>query len=61
MTFRRNFCSICVAIALSVSTAAAQGVKAANAWARATAPGQKNASVYLELTSESNAAVVAVG
>ncbi|MGZ5173619.1 MAG: copper chaperone PCu(A)C [Burkholderiales bacterium] len=61
MTFRRNFCSICVAIALSVSTAAAQGVKAANAWARATAPGQKNASVYLELTSESNAAVVVVG
>jgi hypothetical protein len=46
---------------LSTSTAAAQGVNAVNAWARATAPGQTNASVYLDLTSDSNAAVVGVG
>jgi periplasmic copper chaperone A len=61
MTFRRNFFATCVAIVLSMSTAAAQGVKAVNAWARATAPGQTNASVYLDLTSDSNAAVVGVG
>ena len=41
--------------------AAAQSVTVANAWARATAPGQKTAGVYLELTSNSDAAVVAAG
>ena len=31
-----------------------------NAWARATVPGQRTASVYLDITSRSQAAVVAV-
>jgi hypothetical protein len=41
--------------------AAAQSVKVGNAWVRAPAPGQKTASVYVELTSERNAALVAAG
>jgi periplasmic copper chaperone A len=43
------------------STAMAQNVKVANAWTRATPPGQNSASVYLELTSDSDAALVAAG
>ena len=37
----------------------AQSVKAENAWARATVPGQKTGSVYVELTSSSDGALVA--
>lgn len=43
------------------STAYAQSVKVANAWARATAPGQTTASAYVELTSDTQAALVAAG
>ncbi|MDB5864058.1 MAG: hypothetical protein JWO70_1864 [Betaproteobacteria bacterium] len=39
----------------------APSVKVENAWARATAPGQKTGSVYVDLTSASNAALVAAG
>jgi copper(I)-binding protein len=50
-----------IGYALAAPVAAAQSVTVTNAWARATAPGQKTAGVYLELKSDSNAAVVAVG
>ena len=39
----------------------AQSVKAENAWARATVPGQKTGSVYVDLTSAADAALVAAG
>jgi copper(I)-binding protein len=39
----------------------AQSVKAANAWVRAPAPGQKTAGAYVDLTSDSNTALVAAG
>jgi copper(I)-binding protein len=56
-------CALCVfaGVALLAPAAAAQNVKVANAWARATAPGQKTASVYFEITSDANAALVAAG
>lgn len=47
--------------ALLTSAAWAQSVKVANAWVRAPAPGQKTAAAYVELTSDSNAALVAAG
>jgi copper(I)-binding protein len=47
--------------AVAASAAFAQSVKVENAWARATVPGQKTGSVYFELTSASDAALVAVG
>ena len=49
---------LCAAAAPAVL---AQSVKVENAWARATVPGQKTGSVYVELTSESDAALVAAG
>ena len=39
----------------------AQSVKVENAWARATVAGQKTGSVYLDLTSSTDAALVAAG
>lgn len=39
---------------------AADTVSARDAWVRATAPGQKTAAAYLELTSKDGAALVAV-
>jgi copper(I)-binding protein len=58
--------ALCVLAALAAPLAfAAQSttssVKVENAWARATAPGQKTGSVYVDLTSASNAALVAAG
>jgi periplasmic copper chaperone A len=47
-----------VALLLVASTAAAADVKVDNAWARTPAPGQKNASAYVELTSAADAALV---
>ena len=41
--------------------AAAPSVKVTDAWVRATVPGQKTASAYLELTSDRDAALVAAG
>lgn len=40
------------------AAAAAQAVVAKNAWARATAPGQATAAVYLEIVSSRDAALV---
>lgn len=53
--------AVVAAAAFSVPAAYAQSVKAENAWARATVPGQKTGSVYVDLTSASSAALVAVG
>ena len=50
-----------VAALVFASTACAQSVKVANAWARATVPGQKTGSVYVELTSAADTALVAAG
>jgi copper(I)-binding protein len=63
MKFTRIMTMLCsfAAAMLVASAPAAQTVKAANAWARATAPLQKTASVYLDLTSDRNAALVAAG
>lgn len=43
----------------SPATSAAQAVIVKNAWARATAPGQSTAGVYLEIVSNADAALVA--
>lgn len=53
-----NVCS-CVAAALLTTHVSAQSVQVANAWARATAPGQNTAGVYADLTSTTNTAIVA--
>ncbi|HTS54419.1 MAG TPA: copper chaperone PCu(A)C [Burkholderiales bacterium] len=48
-------------IALTASAARAQGVVTVeNAWARATVPGQKVAGVYLDIRSDTPAALVGV-
>ena len=52
---------VLMALVLVAPMAAAQSVSIANAWARATAPGQKTAGVYLDLRSNSDTAVVAAG
>jgi copper(I)-binding protein len=53
--------ALCVLAALAAPAAFAQStsVKVENAWARASAPGQKAGSVYVDLTSASDAALVA--
>ena len=48
-------------LAFAPAAFAAQGVKVENAWVRAPVAGQKVAGAYVELTSESNAALVAAG
>src|SRR4051794_16946834 len=45
----------------TASLAYAQNVKVENAWARATVPGQTTGSVYVDLTSSTDAALVAAG
>jgi periplasmic copper chaperone A len=59
----RDCCTVGVLLAatLAAPVAAAQSVNAANVWARATAPGQNTASVYFDLTSDRDAALVAAG
>ena len=47
--------------AASAPSAFAQSVKVENAWARATVPGQTNGSVYVDLTSATDAALVGAG
>jgi copper(I)-binding protein len=60
--FKHQFCAAAMlAVALTAPAAVAQSVKVENAWARATVPGQKTGSVYVDLTSASNAALVAAG
>lgn len=58
--FKKIAALLCV-LAASVSAAAAQSVKVANAWVRSTAPGQTSAGAYVELTSDAQAALVAAG
>ena len=47
-----------VACSFYPATSAAQSVIVKNAWARATAPGQTTASVYLDIASNADAALV---
>jgi periplasmic copper chaperone A len=67
MHFRQVFLSLCAMLALAtcgppaVPAEATKSVKVADAWVRAPAPGQKTASAYVELTSDFQAALVAVG
>lgn len=61
-----KFARICAFVVLastilSAPGAWAQSIKAANAWVRAPAPGQKTAAAYVDLTSAQNAALVAAG
>ena len=55
--------ALCIAFAaLTIAPlAAAQSVQVANAWVRATAPGQTTAGAYVELTSPTATALVAAG
>ena len=46
---------------LAIAAGAAERVKVANAWARASVPGQTTAVAYVDLTSDTNAALVAAG
>src|SRR5688500_10060128 len=53
---------LALALALAVPlAAAAQSIQVGDAWVRPTLPGQKATGAYLELTSVSNAALVAAG
>lgn len=53
---------VLLALALdSAALLAADAVTVTNAWVRATAPGQKTAAAYFDVTSSSDAALVAVG
>ncbi len=63
MKFRKILCALgaLTVAAVTVPAAWAQSVNVANAWVRATAPSQKTAGAYVELTSAGNAALVAVG
>lgn len=63
MKFRLSFAALLAlgASVISAPAVSAQSVGVANAWVRATAPGQDTAGAYVELTSDSNAALVAAG
>jgi copper(I)-binding protein len=50
-----------LAAILSALPAAAQSVKVANAWARATVPGQNTGAAYFEITSSVDAVLTAAG
>ena len=60
MISRKNLLAALVCAAISPAVFA-QSVKLENAWARASVPGQKNRTVYVDLTSANDAAVVAAG
>ena len=53
--------ALAFALCFSPLQALAQTVKVTEAWVRAPVAGQKNASAYLELTSDRSAALVAAG
>jgi copper(I)-binding protein len=63
MKFRQILCVLftVTAAALAAPAVSAQSVNIANAWVRATAPGQTTAAAYVDLTSDSNAVLVAAG
>ena len=66
MKFTRELCATLlsgVLVALAAVPAvphAAETVSVGNAWLRATAPGQKTAGAYMELTGSAGAALIAV-
>ncbi|HJQ62766.1 MAG TPA: copper chaperone PCu(A)C [Burkholderiales bacterium] len=49
---------VCAAICLFSALAAGEDVVVKEAWARATSPGQKTASVYLEIVSSADAMLI---
>ena len=57
--FFRAWCLALLSIHATAVFAAAADVQLANVWARATAPGQKTAAVYMDITSDTDAALVA--
>lgn len=57
----RRWCMVLAALLLPLAAGAADNVRVTNAWVRAPAPGQTVVGGYMELTSERDAAVVAVG
>ena len=65
MKFIRNsfdvvlFGALIMMLAVSGTAFAAETVSVRNAWVRATAPGQKTAAAYLDLTSGADAALIA--
>ena len=64
MRFTQVFFTLFALAVLAAPAHAAESersVKVTNAWVRAPAPGQKTAAAYVELTSSSNAALVAAG
>lgn len=64
MRFTRYFLTLLATLFLIAPAGAAEadsGVKVANAWVRAPAPGQKTTGVYFEITSVRAAALVAAG
>jgi periplasmic copper chaperone A len=56
----RTFLIIAACVALASAARAEGGVSVADAWARATVPGQKVAGVYLNIRSDEAAALTAV-
>ena len=66
MKFIRKSCNavlfgaLIVMPAVSGTASAAETVSARNAWVRTPAPGQKTAAAYLDLTSDTDATLVAV-
>lgn len=53
-------CALITAPAIPLTGLAAETVSVRNAWARATAPGQKTAGAYMELVSNADAFLIAV-
>jgi periplasmic copper chaperone A len=58
--YKKMAALLCLCVA-TLPTAYAQSVKVSNAWARPTAPGQTTATAYVELTSDTQAALIAAG
>jgi periplasmic copper chaperone A len=58
----RDLAAVALAVAglLFSANAIAQDIAVRNVWARATAPGQNTASIYLEIVSNADAALVGV-
>ena len=59
--FRVVLWAVAALAMLPATSNAADAVKITNAWVRAPVPGQPTAAAYLDLTSDRNLAVVAVG
>ena len=52
---------LCVGLVTGIAGRAAEPVTASNAWVRTPAPGQKVAGAYMDLVSEGDSALIAVG